>query len=160
MPWKLITEKSCRMSDDVAKKRRQITDTLCLAPGSFTILSGLSPLSWSILYWCAQNKYPKGRYLSRTKRSLLSLRNCSAMLNKQRILKTLPLKTCALGELSAGLASLLPPWFLVWSRGGIDLSILLWGLRKDSAEDRWWDAASKTASAANIANKTPRGGGR
>lgn len=47
---------------------------------SFIILTRLSPLSWSILYWCTQNKYPKGRYLSGTKGSLLCLRNCSAML--------------------------------------------------------------------------------
>lgn len=142
MPWKLIMEKSCRVSDDVAKKRRKITRTLCLEPGALQSYPSSVPLSWSILYWCTQNKYPEGRYLSRTKGSLLCLRNCSAMLNKQIILKTLPLKT-ALWELSEGLASLPLPWFLVLSHNSIDLSILLWGLRKDSTEDRWWDVASK-----------------
>ncbi len=120
MPWEL--------SDDVAKKRRQITKTL-------------SPVLIHSLLMYAEI-YPKGGYLSRTKESLLCLRNCSAMLNKQIILKTLPLKT-ALWELSEGLAVSPLPWFLILSHSNIDLSILLWGLRKDSTEDRWWDVASK-----------------
>lgn len=48
----------------------------------------LSLAHWSILYWCTQSKYPKGRYLSQTKGSFLCLRNCLVMFNKQIILKT------------------------------------------------------------------------
>lgn len=126
---------------------------------SFTILSRLSPLSWSILYWCTQNKYPEGRWVGQGILVVFEVLRSYCMPNKLIMLKTLPLKT-ALWELGEGLASLPLPWFLILSHTSIDLSFLLWGLRKDSTEDRWQDVALETPLLWEVINAKDYSSGR
>lgn len=106
---------------------------------SFTILLRFSPLLWSTLYSCKQDKCPGARYLMGTNMPLSCLRNLSDLLNKQNIWLC-PLKT-ALWEQSGNLAATLVLSFLILFHNSIDLGILLCRLTEESAEDCCWDGA-------------------